>query len=366
MLFIQCIKYSLCFVLLISKKTFEDELFQGENPTLIENEEKTTYTSINAGNYHIHNTYFHDITSQTTGGAFYIYKKDVKILISESTFNSCSASPQGGAFAIYSEENYHVDLILSFVCGVNCTAHKNSDNRVSEGQFEYGRLSTKQETKGYIYDSSIVSNINNGDSRDVILHNAYDVRFHSNNITNNLCIIASAFDISPGSSCSLSYLLVRNNTAINYTCCFIKQDIDHKIESSNFLNNKQNQANNGVICISYQAVFTHCYIYDNTNEGNDVIIEANDLYDTIFNDCYIGEDQKKTKSSVLFNSAPTLFFNYILIKETNKCYGGAETFYSLQLTNISCDNSNNNNFTCKNTRFNCLLIYHAIFMYYQS
>ena len=60
----------ICFIN-IQKKTFEDELFQGENPRLIENEDKNEYKTISEGNYHIKTTYFHDITSTSQGSAFF-------------------------------------------------------------------------------------------------------------------------------------------------------------------------------------------------------------------------------------------------------------------------------------------------------
>lgn len=288
-----------------------------------------------------------------------------KFLFRKTTFDACSADPYGGAFMINEDSNHHADLILSFVCGVDCQAK-------SSGQFESVDLSGNENYKtiGYIYDSSIVSNQNVNDGDDVILHNACDIEFNMDNITNNICESTSPFSIAPYHSSSLSYLLIRNNTANSHICCYFRGNIQHKIEHSNILNNKQKQNNYGVICLENKATFNHCYIYNNINEGNGNIIYSIGREKSIFNDCFIDEDQLKYTGSVSFNLVSSAFFNSISMSGTRGlCYGGIETIPNTFHTNSNNNNNNNKSnqiCTCYNFRFNCLLFaYHSIFIHSQ-
>ena len=336
------------------QKAFEELLFKDEAYTPFENQEKTESIQID-GNYLIRNTYFHSINHQNTGGAFYIFQTELKILISESTFNSCSAS-QGGALAIYSTSK-HTDYIMSFVCGFNCKAETGG------GQFDYVRLSETDETIDYVYDTSIVSNKNNNPKGyDTMLHEAYDLKFHANNITNNVCYTSSSASLTSYYSSFHSYLLIRNNTANSHNCItFRSYDVQHNIESSNFLNNKQTNGDQDVINFDHTGIFTHCYIYDNVNEENGIIITCDTKSETIFNDCIFGENQKNYKGLIVYNGIPSVFFNFLSMKETNDCNGGIETFYSIQ--NIKTEY--NVCQTCKYTPLHCFLLFsHAIFIHY--
>lgn len=70
------------FFFITIQKTFEEELFQGEEVTYIEKPDHKEQIPISGGNYHIKNSYFHDITSTSQGGAFSLVYTNGKILIS--------------------------------------------------------------------------------------------------------------------------------------------------------------------------------------------------------------------------------------------------------------------------------------------
>ena len=176
--------------------------------------------------------YFHQMSSESTGGAISYSVTGGKFLVESSLFNNCSARTNGGA--IYLSFG---DCVINKVCGYQCSAIYESFCDI------YQSSETKE--KNFVHESSIASC--NASLQYTMHHDKGYIEAVSLNLSHNQAKSHSAFACVPSLTSDtntygtiITYSSFTNNNATNQYCLyfsFYNSANNFLINNSNILSN---------------------------------------------------------------------------------------------------------------------------------
>ena len=277
--------------------------------------------------FYITDSYFTEITSETdqNGGALSIQKPNSIVFIEKTTFHKCQTqSDKGGAIFMNCLGNPRFGC--SFVCGIQCQSLYPIYSGSSTGQFDYIILNDISNIEdNYISETSIsLTSLNNQNTEALMHHQFGNYNVTLVNISKNDCYSNSGFAFGSTHFTFVSYLTIENNTAeISIGTLQKYQTIPNIIQKSNFIGNKQNNENGGILYFEDQATILSCCFEEN-DPGNGFIIYNKDTIITIEDDNYISyEDSNKIINQNLENSYSydlNPMFNEFSNNKTHECY----------------------------------------------
>ena len=277
----------------------------------------------NRGDAYVANCNFHDITSDSRGGAIGCSTSSesstivARLLIEETTFTTCKTTNIKGG-GIFFNNGYTGECVIFRTCAFDCSS-TNSSNSLG-GQYAYIITNNEATCKNEVNETTIT-----GIKKQASAYPHYALRLqYSNiicssvNITNNECCYYTAlyccpnYDASAFTCCIIYTSIVNNSANGGYGCILLCTAFSrHLIFTSNIINNKQS-TNVVATILTYVNLFINESCIIGNNEGRRVFYEDGNSCQITITNCTLDSDIiTKTRYSGTFIILSSKEYNFI-------------------------------------------------------
>ena len=300
------------------------------------------FTLSNSGDASVANCNFHDISSDSRGGAIGCSTKScyqtsvTRIFIEETTFTACKTTNNNGGGIFFSNTN-DGECVISHTCASNCSSTCSSN---SYGQYAYIFTEDAATCKNEVNETTITGikkQASTYQEKALWLGNS-NIVCSSVNITNNECYYYTAlyckatYDKS-ACTCCIIHTSIVNNSANGHSCILLYRTRSIQlIYTSNIINNNQSTDGGATIYTDVNLFINESCIIG--NEGKRVFWECGDNECQIkISNCTLDSDiitsTRYTGSFTILSSIESSFINPLRHIVTGKCESSFDSYGTL-------------------------------------